>query len=90
MNVDKLYSALTYKPYTIEPIRSGWLGRTEFAICFDDTQIRTTNMDYDNLKSMVHLLNCAWQAGYGSGHVAGEIDQLDKSIADLQKIDKSL
>lgn len=70
---NELRSALDYEPYTIKPIRTSWFGRTEFGLYFEDTCIRTTNMDYDNLLKMSALMNCAWQAGYMSGYVAGEI-----------------
>ena len=70
---------MRYKPYSIVPVRTGWFGRTEFNILFEESPIRQTNMDYDSLKNMVDLLNSAYQIGYGTGHMHGEIDQLDKT-----------
>lgn len=66
--MSQLSQALSFTPYTCQPIRTLWFGRTEFGIYFEDTLIRQTTMSYEDVKHIVELLNSAWQLGYGSAY----------------------
>lgn len=66
------------KPYSLEVI-DGWFGLVKCNIFFEDTCIREISGPIRFVKSVVELLNFAYNNGFGSGHVKGELKQLNES-----------
>lgn len=66
-----------FKPYTIEPIRTTFFGRTEFAVQFEGSTIRTTTLTYQEAKDIAFLLNVAYSTGYATGDMHREIYSQD-------------
>ena len=62
-------SIFDYKPYTFH--RSSWIFNT-YQIAFDETPIREV-IGRGNAKSITFLLNAAWQLGYASGEINGQL-----------------
>lgn len=74
-----LNSLLKYKPYTFRPLKT-WrsmlrcFGYIEYGIYFEDLLVRTTTLDYENLKEFINLMNTAWMLGAGSGWAVGQVE----------------
>ena len=78
------YEMLNQKPYTLEVV-DNWFGVVKCKILCDETCIREIVAPFKFIKSIVELLNFAYNNGFGSGYVQGQLAELDATNKRLKE-----
>lgn len=70
------------KPYSYKLERKNntfYSGLPEYSILFEDTTVKYLRADHEMVKETINMLNAAYNLGFSSGYVNGELAQVNES-----------